>query len=380
MMIRRIRIFNANTIKHLPWPANNQAWYGCSYLLPLIEEGAQIFIDNADVEMLGLLVSSSVVPLVLSKEKAGNAEVCSPYSHYIRYTLEEMAKRKPSISRNLLKVMIRSTALALRAAHIDKVIYVNNWLFATNPSPNLSSSQIGKITCFLSQEYPEHAIVFRSVYKDLHKEDFEALLINQYKIVASRTVYIADPSSKSFQNNDNVKRDLKLLKNSGYEIIDSDQISGSDIPRITKLYRDLYLKKHSLLNPQFNEEFFKLTLKGDVLAFQALRRNGRIDAFSSFYSESHAVTGFVIGYDIKMPQKLGLYRQAFALLINQAKTQRKILNLSSGAGSFKVFRGAVPHIEYDAVYDRHLPYHRQFAWHLIMAGGIFQHPTISRLK
>jgi len=379
-MNHRIRIYDAKTIKHLPWPPHDQAWCGCSYLVPLIEEGAQVFIDNADVEMLGLLVGTSVVPLVLSKEKAGNAEVCSPYSHYIRYTLEETAKRKPSFSRNLLKVVVRLTALALRAAHIDKVIYVNNWLFATNPSPNLSSSQLGEITCFLKQKYPEHAIVFRSVCKHLHKENFEALLMNQYKMVASRTVYMADPSNKSFQSNDNVKCDLKLLKNSGYEIIDSDQISDGDIPRITKLYRDLYLKKHSRLNPQCNEEFFKLTLNGDVVAFQALRRNGRIDAFSSFYSEDRAVTGFVIGYDIRMPQKLGLYRQAFALLINQAKTQGKILNLSSGAGSFKAFRGAVPHIEYDAVYDRHLPCHRQFAWHLIMAGGIFQHPMLSKLK
>jgi hypothetical protein len=73
------------------------------------------------------------------------------------------------------------------------------------------------------------------------------------------------------------------------------------------------------------------------------------------------MTAFVMGYDIEMPQELGLYRQAFVLFLNEARRRRQIVNLSAGAGSFKAFRGAVPHIEYDAVYDRHLPYDRQLA-------------------
>jgi len=92
------------------------------------------------------------------------------------------------------------------------------------------------------------------------------------------------------------------------------------------------------------------------------------------------MTGFVMGYDIEIPHQLGLYRQAFVLFLDEARRRRQILNLSAGAGSFKEFRGAVPHIEYDAVYDRHLPYDRQFAWYLIMAGGIFQRLKLSKWK
>jgi hypothetical protein len=55
---------------------------------------------------------------------------------------------------------------------------------------------------------------------------------------------------------------------------------------------------------------------------------------------------------IGMRKELGLYRQAFALFINEAVQRRQIMNLSAGAGSFKMLRGVAPYIQYDAVSDR----------------------------
>jgi hypothetical protein len=376
----QITIFNSRTIYRLPWPSDEQASHARDYLAPIVKEGPSLFIDNANVEMLALLVDSSVLPLVLSNEKSGNADICSSYAHYILYTLEEMTKRNRSNWRTLLTAMVGSAATLVRAAHLDKVVFVNNWLFSTNPSPTLSSGQIREITHCLTQNYPQHTIVFRSINKRLHKSVFDALLTNQYKMVPSRTVYIADPWERSFERSKNVKHDLRLLKRGGYAILDSNEINDSDIPRIVELYRDLYLKKHSSLNPQLNERYFKLTLKGNLITFQALRRDGRIDAFSACYTMNRVATWFLAGDDIGMRKELGLYRQAFALFINEAVKRPQIMNLSAGAGSFKMLRGAAPYIEYDAVYDRHLPYQRRIAWYIIKAGGVFQHPRFSRLK
>ena len=89
------------------------------------------------------------------------------------------------------------------------------------------------------------------------------------------------------------------------------------------------------------------------------------------------MTGSLLGYDIDLPPKLGLYRQAFAVLMSEASNRGQLLNLSAGAGLFKVFRGAQPCIEYDAIYDYHLPYYRRLAWYCLLAGGIFQRFNLS---
>jgi|SRR5581483_6954738 hypothetical protein len=379
-MIPRIEIFAADTIDCLHWPANEQAQYAKRYLIPLIKEGPLSYIDNADVQMKALTLDALVIPLVISEERPNNSDVCSPYSHYVKYTLEEMAKWKSRISQCFLKTLLSSVAVVLRATHLDKVVYVNNWLFTTNPCPELSSIQIGKITSYLKRRYPDYAIVFRSINRYTNKHFFDILRENKYKMVASRRVYIIDPSNKSYLKNENVRRDRNLLKSSTYEIVESSEFNEGDIARITQLYRDLYLKKHSFLNPQFNERFFSLTHKENIFIFKALKKNARIDAFVSYYSNGGVMTGALVGYDIDLPLELGLYRQTFAILMTEAMNRGQLLNLSGGAGLFKIFRGALSCIEYDAVYDYHLPYHRRLAWYCVLAGGIFQHLNVTKWR
>lgn len=378
-MSPRIDIFGADTIHYLHWPANEQAQYAKKYLIPLIKDGPLSYIDNANVQMVALTLDALVIPLIISDEKPGNSDVCSAYSHYVKYTLEEIAKRNGRVSQWLLKALLLPAAVVLRASHIDKVVYANNWLLTTNPCPELSSTQIEQITTYLKKRYPDYAIFFRSVNKYTHKRFFDALRENGYKMVASRKVYILDPSSRAYAKNSNVSRDCKLLQNTPYDIIESDEFTDSDITRITKLYRDLYLRKHSLLNPQFNEKFFSLTLKENIFTFKALKKKGRIDSFVAYCSKGGVMTGAVLGYDIDLPIELGLYRQAFAMLITAASEKGQLLNMSAGAGSFKVYRGASPYVEFDAIYDRHLPYHRRLAGHCLLAGGIFQRLNINNL-
>ncbi|MGH7806892.1 MAG: GNAT family N-acetyltransferase [Thermodesulfobacteriota bacterium] len=378
-MSPRIELFGADTINYLHWPANEEAQYAKKYLIPLIKDGPLSNIDNADVQMVALTLDALVIPLVISEERPDNSDVCSPYSHYVKYTLEEMAKRHGRVPLWLLKPLLLSMAVAVRAGHLDKVVYVNNWLFTTNPCLELSCSQIGEITTYLKQRYPDYAIIFRSVNRYTHKHFSDALRENKYKMVASRKVYILDPCSRAYAKNTNISRDCKLLENTPYDIIESDEFTDSDITRITKLYRDLYLRKHSLLNPQFNERFFSLTLKENIFTFKALKKNGQIDSFVAYYSKGGVMTGAVLGYDIDLPIELGLYRQAFAMLITAASEKGQLLNMSAGAGSFKVYRGASPCIEFDAIQDHHLPYHRRLAWYCLMAGGIFQRLNVANV-
>jgi len=70
----------------------------------------------------------------------------------------------------------------------------------------------------------------------------------------------------------------------------------------------------------------------------------------------------LFGYDLSIPQELGLYRILSLKLIEEATNRELVLHQSSGAGQFKKCRGGVPVIEYNAVYIRHLSLFRRIVW------------------
>lgn len=367
-----VKIIAASELAELPPPQHESARRARRYLEPLIQQGASAFVDNADVLMLAIAVGGEVMPLVVSDEKPGNSDVCSPYAHYVSYTLAEMARKRRILTRTISRPTVFCIGAALRAAHLDRVVYVNNWLLPTNPSPRLSAGDVGEIVSCLEVRYPDRAIVFRSVNPRTQPVFHEALRANKSKLVASRKVYLVDASNDEYTLHEGVRRDSRLLKATPYETVGPGSLADSDITRITQLYRNLYLIKHNALNPQFNERFFRLVIREDIFKVRALRMDGRIDAFVSYYSDDRVMTGAMLGYDTGMPRKLGLYRLAIAMLMDAARERQLLLNLSGGVGSFKMLRGAVPCIEYDAVFDRHLPRRRRIAWNVLRFGASFQ--------
>lgn len=81
----------------------------------------------------------------------------------------------------------------------------------------------------------------------------------------------------------------------------------------------------------------------------------------------------LIGYDRTYPQKEGLYRLLTMETMLEAEHRGLLLNMSSGAAHFKRLRGAEPHLEYNMVYDGHLPWWRRLPWNLTRLIAI---PTI----
>lgn len=360
----QIAEFGADTIHRLP--------HTPEYIKALTQQGPSTYIDNARVEMKAIIIDDIILPIVISNPKHGNADVCSPYSHYVQYTLEELIKRNKKMPEWLFKTIVGSFGSVLKICKIDRVVYINNWLFATNPHQPLTSQQIYRITAYLQERYPGHAIVHRSVNPYLHKCYYDALQENGYTMVKSRTVYLLDPSGDEFLKRDNARRDIYLLQTTPYTVVSPQELSNSEIRRLAQLYRSLYLDKHSYLNPQLNSSFFSLTFRNNTLTYKVFKTDGRIDAFTSYYIRDGVLTGAFIGYDRSLPQKVGLYRMAVAILISEAKSKGLLLNLSAGCGAFKAMRGAFPVVEYDAVHDRHLPHRRCFAWRLVrMEGGLW---------
>jgi hypothetical protein len=368
-MSSRIEIFDKRTISQLAWPENPLAQWTKRYVVPFVTCGPKHFIDNADVEMLVLTGDGLVLPLVVNEGKPGNSDVCSPYAHFVSYTAQELSRRSGVIPA-LLRMLVRAAQWLFQATRIDRVVYVNNWLLATSPDLDVSKDWLADVTDYLSKRFPDHAVVFRCINPITACGCFEALRMNRYRLVPSRIVYMFEPSKEPYNKNRDRKRDLRLLETGEYAVIDSRELTDEDIKQMTALYRDLYLGKYSDLNPQFNENFFSLVVKQEVVELRALKSD-RVVAFTGYYLQEKSITGCTIGYDRRQPVELGLYRRAYALLMRASDQKKKLLNMSAGVGEFKRLRGATPCVEYDAIFDRHLPWHRRLGWWFVQLGVQF---------
>jgi Acetyltransferase (GNAT) domain len=361
-MTPNVGILDAAGIDGLTPPATDVERRARCWVGALTRVGPHHFADNARVGAKGIVVDGKVLPLLLADGARDGAEVCSPSSHYVTYTVEEFIKRHPRLPRRLLHVLMRLVRACLDVGALDHVVFVNNWLFATNPGCELTSAEIAAVTAHLAEAWPHAAIVFRSINTRLDADSIRRLRENRYRLVRSRRVYLVDARTTPYHQRDNVRRDRRLLERTPYHIVADPAQLLPHAERLARLYGDLYLRKHSRLNPQFNARFFALTLKEGILTYRALKRDGRLDGFIAFYEGASVMTGAILGYDQTLPVGTGLYRTLIALLMAEAERRGVMLNLSAGADHFKVLRGGIPVEEYDAVYDLHLPACRRLTW------------------
>ncbi len=357
----RVEFVDAGQVEALSRvPGSGASWAG--YLAALLVDGPRAYADNADADMEVLLVDGTLLPLVLNRGSLGTAESCSPYSHYVAYTLEEGGKRHTGLSQWLFLAGASPAAHLARVAGIDRVVSVNNWLLATNPSVRLEAEQLQEVTACLTRKYPDRAILWRSLNPRIDGALIDYACQSGYRLLRSRRVYMVDAGPQIYREHQNARRDLALLKRTTHEVISDRDALAPYVERMTELFRVLYLGKHSQLNTAFNKRFFDLTLATGVFQFRAFRADGQVVAFIAFYTRDRIMTASLIGYDLNLPRSLGLYRLGFATFLAEGASKGLCLNLSAGAGSFKRLRGGVPVDEYDVVYDRHLPLARRAGW------------------
>ncbi len=368
-MSSRVQLFDAATIDALPWPETDDGRYARDYLLPWLKHGSAHFVANVQTTCFVLVVDETIIlPVTLNEQEYTNSYVCSPYAHYVIYAQEELVLLSQAWLRVALALLIRGFGGLCKLSRINRVVHVNNWLLSTNLYPELSGEQIEAVLTFLRQRFPRHAIVFRSLNDANHASLLAHLRRHRCEMVPSRQVYLmrpSDPSSLRAKARWLLKRDLTLLERQGYEVVQAHDLSEHDLPRLVELYNALYLEKYSTNNPMFTEAFLRLALSRQTLHLVALRKAQRIDAVLGYFCRNGLMTTPVFGYDTAMTQETGLYRMLSAVLWHIAQEKRLLLHSSSGAARFKRNRGAVPAIEYSAVYARHLPWQRRLCWHIL---------------
>jgi hypothetical protein len=363
-----VSLYDRSNIDSLILPDSEVGNLVKNYWIPLMKLGTSQSIENVNTQALVLAIDDLVLPVTINDRIEHNSYVCSPYSHYITYTKAELYTLKNPPLEKILSLALNAIGYLLDLGKIDRVIIVNNWLLSTNLYANLSGEQIDAITAYSIEHFPTHAIMFRSIDTYINDRLYKIFQQRDYQPIGSRQIYLFDPKDRSKISSKmrwRLKQDYRLIATAGYEIVDRDRISVADIPRLVKLYNALYLEKYCDNNPQFTEHFFQLALKHKTFQIQALRTAGRIDGVIGFYEINGVMTTPILGYDTSLSQSVGLYRMLSAQLTTIATKRGILLHQSSGAASFKRFRGFIDNIEYSAVYYRHLSGFRQLVWRLL---------------
>ena len=341
-------------------------------LSALCRYGPQHFGANLGGQMRLIQAFGSTIPALVVEAGRELSDVCSPISRYVSYPLEEARRLARPWQRPLLNAGAGLLGNVLRRLGLERAVYVNNWLLSTNPPLRLNRPQIAALTRWLAGEFSDYAIVYRTVNPVLEPELTGSLQAAGCHLLTTRVVYVIDPRQASFERHSDVLKDWRLLRASRYLLShDKTSLSQGELQRLTHLYQQLYIGKHCRHNAQFNAAYFARILATPMIQASLFREpgSGRLDAFSLYMDNGPYLTGCQIGYDLALPQRLGLYRMALMHKVPLAQRRGLLVNLSGGAGSFKCQRGAEPVREYDALFDRHLPRRRRLHWRLVSVEG-----------
>jgi Acetyltransferase (GNAT) domain len=320
------------------------------------------YVANLDtrVELIG--AADHRVPVTVNLAERDNAWVCSPYTAYCAYAIEELQRLMPWAVAFPLTALCRAAGAALRHADIDQAVTINNWLLSTNLYPGLQHGVLKEWIGEARDRWPSHAIWFRSLNDAWTPDWLAALSAEGAILLPSRQVYLFSDVASLARGRPNLKADLKLLAGVELQRCDDADIQAADYARIEHLYSKLYLQKYSHLNPAYRASFVAAWHRAGLLKLTGFRdRTGVLQAVVGTFEREGVVTAPLVGYDTSLPQKIGLYRLLMAAVLKYAADSGQRVNLSAGAAQFKRLRGGVPTIEYSAVLVNHLPAYRQRA-------------------
>lgn len=328
------------------------------------ERFGAIHCDTASVAFAGNLATRSellragelTMPAAVNDGEPDNAWVCSPLTTYYRYALEEMQRNLHPLLSKPLALLCHACGHALERARIDRAVALNNWLLSTNLYPPLQLQPLGRLVDAALQRWPRHALWFRSLNAEQNGDWLEALRALGFVLIPSRQVYLFGDLHAVVRQHENLKRDLRLLRETPLQYVDQPVLCDEDYVRIADLYGRLYLEKYSRLNPQYSPRFMQRWHQAGLLKFKLFRdADNTLQAVVGMFRQGSTITAPIVGYNTDLPRSLGLYRLLMASVFEEAMATGATVNLSAGAAHFKRLRGGKPAIEYSAVFARHLP-------------------------
>lgn len=314
------------------------------------------FAGNLATRTVLLRAGDFVMPATINDGEPDNAWVCSPLTTYYRYALEEIQRKLHPLLSKPLALLCNACGQALDRARIDRAVALNNWLLSTNLYPLLQLQPLAGLVDAALRRWPGHALWFRSLNAEQNGDWLDALRTLGFELIPSRQVYLFSDLHAAARQHENLKRDLRLLRETPLQCVDQPVLCDEDYIRIADLYGRLYLEKYSRLNPQYTPRFMQRWHQAGLLKFKLFKdTDDTLQAVVGMFRQGSTITAPIVGYNTDLPRSLGLYRLLMASVFEEAMATGATVNLSAGAAHFKRLRGGRPAIEYSAVLTRHLP-------------------------
>ena len=356
-----LKLFDAKSI-HLLGKKGREGG-SVPYLETLVKKGVDHFFQNISADLQLLKVGSHLLPVLIPEQKE-NAYVCSPYHHYIAYGLKFSKEMKLPFLRYCGTPFMKKFGQLVRIGQIEKVVYVNHWLFSTDLYPeDFSKGEIFAIVSFLKKKYPDLAIVFRSLNPLINEGLMADLQEMGFNLIASRQVHLTDTRNEELFQTRIHKSDLRLWNKTGFQIEEKEKLSKEEVTDVLKLYNVHNISGHSSLNPQPNQRF--LFLQDHYLRFKMIKNNKRLLGVAGYYEKDGVMVCPFFGYDPSFSEHTTIYRLLSTALLLEAKKRQLIFHQSAGATFYKQVRRAKSCIESMAVYSEHLPLKQRVSWKML---------------
>jgi hypothetical protein len=330
---------------------------------------AQCEVESIQFNTAEISGSAASLPVCLPlPTQTSQSYVLSPRSAWIDYAKDEALRHLPARHNRIAQFATRATTqlvtqcaltplrFLLQQAGLQHAAIVGNHLISTNLYPDWRRHDTQHLLDQLIALYPDRPILLRNICSAVNPQLTSSLQAEGWHLIPARIVYLCDPSQSQVWKHNHVKQDAKLLAQTDIDVLTPNDLKPEHLPQLRRLFRELFIDKHSRLNPDFTPAFFELCLENRFLDLYALRQQNTLVGVLGIYEDvQHGwITTPLIGYDHSQPQSTGIYRRLMALLLQQARLRQTKLHYSSGASQFKRARGGQPQLEYSAIYSRHL--------------------------
>jgi hypothetical protein len=335
------------------WPADHAQER--AYLEAFAQQGSTALIANLRTKVMGLRSGARTFPVTINDDEYGDAYVCLPHTAYALYAKEELRLVDAGPWTPALGLLASGAGAMLRAARVNRIIHVNNWMLSTNLHGGWKGQDIDSIRDALISAYPDHLIAVRSLNTWSDAPLWQAFKDADWRMLPSRQIYVTDDLGTDWAPRRDTRRDLAMLAARAAHIDTLEMLRPGDAERIAELYAMLYLGRYSRLNPAFTASYIEMTHRAQVFHYRGLREpDGVLSSVVGCFVRGGVLTTPIVGYDTTRPPSDGLYRIASAMLAQMALEHGVKLNGSAGAAAFKRNRGARAVIEYSAYFVGHL--------------------------
>jgi hypothetical protein len=324
-------------------------------LREMARQGAGAMVSNVSTRLSTLDVAGRTMPVTVDDGGLGGSYVCSPHSAYVLYARAELDLLRVGWTSYPSRAAIAGLDLVLKAARINRIVHLGNWLLSTNLHGGWRGEGVKAAREVLVEANPDHLLGIRSIDDWSSPGLREALAEDGWILVPSRQVWVVDDLVRDWTKRGNFANDRRLVARSPLVLSDLETVEENDARRIADLYAMLYVGKYSRLNPVLTPAFVLASAGFGMMSYRVARApDGTIMAVAGMWERGEVMTPPVVGYDTARPQQDGLYRIASWMFMERAMQAGWRLHGSAGAAHFKRQRGARAVVEWNAYHAAHL--------------------------